>query len=331
MSDVTASSRLSAAYLEGLMDQLKNESHQNSTKGTYYNVWKNFNQFLIKLDRMPKTWEERLSLYCTYLIVIKKRKSTTIRSYISGIKHILKVDGYDWSDDKVLLNTLTRSCKLKNDKLKVRLPIQKGLLDLILFRIQRKYSNQPYLEALYVTAFLLQYYGLLRIGEIAESEHSIKAINLHETKNRDRLLIVLYSSKTHNIYAPPQKIKILGNKTVEITDSTLVGKYTMRKNELGKFCPVEWTTRYIQLRGPIKDDNENLFTFRDRTPIKSHIFRSLLREILNGFNLDSQLYDTHSFRIGRATDLFKAGVNIDDIKHLGRWKSNAVYKYLKEF
>ena len=240
--------------------------------------------------------------------MIKKRKSTTVRTYISAIKFVLTTDGYDWNAEQVLLNTITRSCKIKNDRLKVRLPIQKGLLELILFRLQRKFDTQPYLEALYISAFLLQYYGLLRIGEIAESVHSIKAINVHEAKNQKRILLVLYTSKTHGRDKPPQKIKIFSNRTVEITNSNnLIGKYTMKKLELGKFCPVEWTKRYIDLRDPIQCDEENLFTFRDKKPIKPQIFRNLLRETIKGFNLDESLYDTHSFRIGRATDLFRAG------------------------
>ena len=277
---------------------------------------------------MPKTWEDRLSLYCAYIITIKKLQSSTVKSYISGIKHILRIDGYEWDDDKVLLNTITRSCKLKNDKLKVRLPIQKGLLELILFRIQRKYSTQPYLEAMYISAYLLQYYGLMRVGEIADSQHTIKAVNIHKAEKQKRLLIVLYSSKTHGKESPPQKIKILSNKYVEVTDS-----YTSRRNvclqDLGKFCPIDWTNRYIQLRQPIEHTEENFFLLSDGSPLKGNMLRSLLRDIIDDFGPQSNLYDTHSFRIGRATDLFKLKVDIETIKQLGRWKSNSVYKYLK--
>ena len=331
-SDSTStSSRLSATYLEELLDQLKYEGNRKSTRGTYYNVWKNFNKFLIRLDRMPKYWEDRLSLYCTYLITMKGLQSATVKSYVSGIKYILITDGYDWDNGKMLLNTITKSCKMKNDRLKVRLPIQKGLLELILFKIQRRYNTQPYLEALYISAYLLQYYGLLRIGEIADSAHSIKAINLHEAIPQKRLLIVLYTSKTHGLESAPQKVKILGNKTIEITDSDTTRTFNMHTRDLGKFCPVEWTRRYIRLRPKIYNDTENLYILSDGSPLKACFMRSLLREILNDFNLDGQMYDTHSFRIGRATDLFKSGVSIEDIKQLGRWKSNAVYNYIKNF
>ena len=282
---------------------------------------------------MPKSWEHRLSLYCTYLIEVKRRQSSTIKTYASAIKFILKTDGYEWNDGLVLLNTLTKSCKLKNDKLKVRLPIQKGLLELILFRIQRKYGGtQPYLEAMYISIFLVLYYGLLRVGEVADSIHSIKAINVHEERIHKRLLLLLYTSKTHGRGSPPQKINILGNKTIEITDA-IEGRsrYTIKSKDLGKFCPVEWTRRYIHLRGAISDDSENFYILSDKTPIPPCLLRNLLRETINSLGLEGELYDTHSFRIGRATDLFKAGVDIEDIKQLGRWKSDAVYRYLKHY
>ena len=164
---------------------------------------------------------------------------------------------------------------------------------------------------------------------MADSQHSMLAVNIHESKTYNRLLIVLYSSKTHGAESPPQKIKILGNRTIEITNCTQTQKFSVKKQELGKFCPVEWTRRYIELRGAAISDTEKFFILSDRSALNATFLRNLLREILSGFNLESTLYDTHSFRIGRATDLFKAGVHIDDIKQLGRWKSNAVYNYLR--
>ena len=326
------SSRISTAYLTGLLDQLKNEGNKDSTKLAYYNSWKKFNQFLIRLDNIPQSWEVRTSLYCTYLICVKKLQSSTVKSYTSAIKSVLKTDGYTWDDGKVLLNTLTKSCKLKYDTIKTRLPIQKGLLELILFNIRKKYESQPYLEAMYITAFLLFYHGLLRVGELTESPHAIKAINVHESRNQDKLLLVLYTSKTHGIHNHPQQIKILGKRTLEVkNEEKQTYMHTAKKTAVGKFCPVEWTKKYISIRNIIQDPNEQFLIFRDGSNVQSCHIRTLLRQILNLLDLDSQLYDTHSFRIGKATDLFKAKVDIERIKQMGRWKSNAVYKYLRQF
>ena len=281
---------------------------------------------------MLKSWEERTSLYCAYLICVKNRQSSTVKSYVSAIKDVLSTDGYIWSDNKVLLSTITKSCKLKNDQIKIRLPIQRGLLDLILFAVRRKYENtQPYLEAMYITAYLLSYYGLMRVGEISESIHVAKATDIHESRTAKMLLIVLYSSKTHGRESLPQKIKIWGRKALEITSSkNLTTSYADTVKRVGCFCPYEWTQKFIKMRPLIRNSQtEQIFIFRDGSPLQAYHLRQLLREILDSFNLDSSLYDTHSFRIGRATDLFKSGVNVEEIKHLGRWKSNAVYKYLR--
>ena len=247
-----------------------------------------------------------------------------------AIKAVLKDDGYEWEDDKVLLNALTKSCKLKNDRVKVRLPIQKGLLEIILFDIRRRYGEQPYLESMYISAFLIAYYGLLRVGEITASQHCIKAKDIHESRYKEKLLMYLYSSKTHGKESLPQQIKILGKNQLEVVDNNETHKFIKKYVKPGFFCPYDWTKKYIDMRPPIIDDVEQIFIYRDGTPLQAQHLRRLLRKILKHLKLDPFLYDIHSFRIGRATDLFKAGVSVDNIKQLGRWKSNAVYKYLRD-
>ena len=46
-----------------------------------------------------------------------------------------------------------------------------------------------------------------------------------------------------------------------------------------------------------------------------------------GYN--SKLYTFHSERSRRALDLLKLGLSVETIKRLGRWKSNAVFRYLR--
>ena len=234
----------------------------------------------------------------------------------------------------MILNTLTKSCKSKNDCVKTRLPIQRGLLEMVLFEIRRKYCDQPYLEALYIAAYLLAYYRLMRVGEITNSEHTVKAVDIHKARlgtPKRRLCLILHSSKTHDNSMIPQKIKILGCESLEITDQdNIICSNTIRDVKKQHFCPVEWIQKFTEIRNPIVRDSENLFIFRDGSNLEAKHLRKLLRDTLKSFDLDPSLYDTHSFRIGRATDLFKAGLDLEKIKQLGRWKSNAVYKYLRD-
>ena len=135
-------------------------------------------------------------------------------------------------------NSLTRACKLKNDLVKIRLPIQIGLLELVLFETKRSFSEQPYLKYMYSSAFLIQYYGLFRIGEITQSPHTIKAKDVHKCENKNKLLFVLYTSKTHGLGSKPQKISIIGNNELEVQQETRT-KF-LRDNTYNKslFCPV---------------------------------------------------------------------------------------------
>ena len=64
--------------MEFIMNNLKARRFRKSTERNYYKIWKLFNKFFIRLDRKPKTWQQRAS--------------STIKSYISAIKTILKME-----------------------------------------------------------------------------------------------------------------------------------------------------------------------------------------------------------------------------------------------
>ena len=51
--------------------------------------------------------------------------------------------------------------------------------------------------------------------------------------------------------------------------------------------------------------------------------------MLGRIYVNPKLYDMHSLRIGGATDLFKYGYSVEEIKRMGRWRSNVVYKYIR--
>ena len=85
----------------------------------------------------------------------------------------------------------------------------------------------------------------------------------------------------------------------------------------------------MHMRGLYITDDKEFMVFSDKTPVRDYHLRNLLRELLDRVGLDSSLYDVHSFRGERTCDLAKFGYSIEQIKIMGRWKSNAVYKYLK--
>ena len=236
-SNSSDTTQVSRRQMERILDGLRNNDVQKTTRRTYHNVWTNFNKFIIRLDDIPHKWETRVSLYCAYLIEIKRLQSATVKSYISAIKKVLIEDGYEWSNRSALLNAITRSCKIKYDRIKTRLPIRRNFLELIVTNMRRKFRKQIYLMTLYTSAVLLCYYGMLRVGEVAQSQHSIKAVDVHDAQKRSKLLLVLHSSKTHGPNTRPQEIEIIGKG--EISVKTIEGNtnFFEQKTEWSKILP----------------------------------------------------------------------------------------------
>ena len=318
-------STISSERMWNILDKLKSNKNRRSTNANYLQIWWSFNKFLIRLDRKSEKWEQRVALYCAFL-VDKGNKSTTIRSYVSAIKNVLRVDGYNWNDNLIILDTIIKSCKLINDRVCCRLPIQKGLLELLLFEIERIFQNHLYLECMYKAIFAMSYYGLMRVGELAakvdnagnKSNHAVKACDIHVGQNKEKIMIILRSSKTHGKESLPQKIKISADS------------WTAKRQLMNHFSPFELLRTYMKICGNYDYDVEQFFVFKYNVKVQPEHIRNVLKLRLRRLGLNEDLYNRQSFRIGRATDLIvKANWPVELVKRMGRWKSNAVYKYVK--
>ena len=76
-------------------------------------------------------------------------------------------------------------------------------------------------------------------------------------------------------------------------------------------------------------DEEPFFIFRDGAAVRAHQTHATLKLLIRNLSLDPNLYDVHSLCIGRTSDLAKFGYTVEEIKRMGRWKSNAVYRYIR--
>ena len=94
-------------------------------------------------------------------------------------------------------------------------------------------------------------------------------------------------------------------------------------------CPFKLLHTYTMLRGGYKCENEQFFIYRDRNPVKPDAVRNVLRTAITRIGLNPTCYNCHSWRIGHCSELIQLGYSIKAVKRFGRWKSNAVYKYIK--
>lgn len=285
-----------------------------STRKSYKKTWNRFNWFISRFDVIPPKWEDRIIVWATHL-ADNRRKSATIRSYISAVRYCLGLDGVRVTQTNCELAAIIQAAKHENDQLYIRLPIQKHLMRLILNFIDTHYikgKGQYFqghsLKALYSMA----YHGMMRISELAEGPHTVKAQDIIHARNKGKFTIYLRSSKTHSTADQPQIINIKAEPT-------------WLHN-----CPVKLITQYAYYRGRYARYPEQPFYInRDGSPITAQQFRTNLRYILFTLGLPSELYGSHSFRSGKATDDKLAGKSVTQIKSDGRWTSSTVYKYIR--
>lgn len=161
----------------------------------------------------------------------------------------------------------------------------------------------------------MAYFGLMRVSELTQSDHQMKAQDVRYSKNKGKAVITLRSSKTHTVNDYPQTIEIQAIP------------------QLGENCPLQCIAEYVNLRGATCiEDTEPFFTLSDGRGVSALIYRNCLRKLLDRVGVCAALYDCHSMRSGRARDLQELGFSVTQICEVGRWspKSNTVYLYIRQ-
>jgi hypothetical protein len=152
--------------------------------------------------------------------------------------------------------------------------------------------------------FYLPFFGFLRIGEITETGN---ASDNHVIKfEGNNLNVTIQSSKTDQI----------GNST------TLI----LPKNKCESMCVERQLKAYLKFRRNI---DGQIFRHLNHKEITSFQFLAILRSALKFIGLSSDDNNTHSFRIGAATTAAMLRKNDDEIKYMGRWKSDSLKRYIR--
>lgn len=263
---------------------------------------------------IPPKWEDRIIVWATHL-ANNRKKSATIKSYISAVRYCLSLDGIKVPHSNCELAAIVQAAKQMNDKLFLRLPIQKDLLRLLLNFIRSHYLQQKgqlYLAHALMAMFSMAYHGLMRISEITSGPHILKAQDMIYATNKKKLTLYLRSSKTHTTADQPQIITIKAQPS------------------WGNNFPLRVIQEYANYRGRNSQYPEQpFFIHRNGEAFTQLQFRTNLKYCLFTLGLPSDLYGSHSFRIGKATDDRIRGKSIQTIKKDGRWTTSTVYKYIR--
>ena len=118
---------------------------------------------------------------------------------------------------------------------------------------------------------------------------------------------------------------------VKITSSPLNNLKVMRndKDRNKSFCPFNLVKEYQAVRPLATSDAEQFFVFQDSSPVTPAQVRKVFTKAITVAGLEPHAYTFHCLRSGRASGLLKLGLSVETIKKIGRWRSNAIFTYLR--
>ena len=313
------STRLDIKKLEDLVQFYFQKGLASSTQRTYKNAQDRFLKFCCDGGFTPLPVTE--SVLCAYVSYLANQhlKHTTIKVYLSAIRHLQIAAGLTdpfasvaWPRLDQVIRGIKRVEAEKGTNKKERLPIS----PVILSKLKEAWSQEKdkYDTKMIWAACCLCFFAFLRAGEMtvpSDEEYdpsvhlSVQDIAVDNSQCPSILCIKIKQSKTDPF-----------RKGVDL----FVGKTG------SSLCPVSAMLSYLCVRGMEKGP---LFKFEDGRLLSRQRFVKEVRDGLQKAGIDSAKYSGHSFRIGAATTAAAKGIEDCIIKTLGRWESLAYLQYVK--
>lgn len=284
------------------MTRYLQESLATSTRATYTSAHRSFIHFAIMYhclapdgSLLPAS-EDTLMLFTTFLASSLKPQS--IKVYLFGVRNMHLEHGFpDPLSDALQLRRLLRGIKrLKGVARNPRLPVTPSLLRRFHCLLDLTHYDHTMLWA----AILVAFFGFLRSSELLALQHE------DVIRRPEGYHIIVKVSKTD---------PFRHGTTVKLTPS---GDRIL--------CAVTALDRLLAVSPSRKG---HLFCFENRTPLTQHHLNTLIRELAGRTGVNSQLYSSHSFRIGAASAAAAAGIPDWKIQAIGRWSSDCYQRYIR--
>ena len=250
----------------------------------------------------------QLQLFIAYLHT-QKLTPNSVQSGLSAINYIHKIMGGSDIFDNFWINKITTGYRKSHvQSPDSRQPITVDIL-FDLCHAAEELVNVPHLRYMLQSMFLLSFFALLRVGEITVmslDSYNANLLQLSNIKiNATGQVVINFTKFKHSCPSQPYTL-------------------TIRPNP-GRFSLPITLAKYISLRG---NSPGPLFCYNNK-PILHSFYTKNLQTLLKHIGLDTNVFKSHSFRIGSATNAFINGASNQQLQHMGRWKSNAFEKYIR--
>ena len=234
-----------------------------------------------------------------------KLQISTIGTYMSAISFVHKMQGHQDNTFSFIVHKALKGVeKLKVNTTTSLLPITKHILNSLLDAIPYA-TTDNYSRHMYKALFLLCFHACLRAGEVVHSNKSTHTLQKHQVVKTKSGYKINFHSYKHSSGRTP---------TMQLEASN------------AKYCAVKELRAFLKLRGNVCGA---LFTKHNEKPLSRQEFSRFLRDCLELQGDPSASYNTHSFRIGRATQLSMDNATDAVISSTGRWKSAAFKQYIR--
>lgn len=260
---------------------------------------------------LAKNWpvpQQQIVLFIAYCFEIGLAPKT-ITTYLAGVNYYLKLNDWPTIDNFFLAKKMLEGCHRSRKSKDIRAPISGKVLMAISSVIQVTCYNE-YESKLFRSLFTMAYFGLFRVSELVAASNALVGTALKsENIQIDQNYVVI----TLNKFKTNQRGDVVTLKLPSESNTAI--------------CPVHAADEFDQLRPkhcPI------FFSHANGTPVTRQQFSAVLAQCLRKTVYVSGHYRSHSFRIGRASDLAAQGMPMEQIMKLGRWQSTSCKLYIRK-
>lgn len=248
------------------------------------------------------------ALFVSYLFRLGYKPSS-VSTFVSAVSYVHKIENHPDPTATFLVKEALAGVRRLVPSGDDRSPISVTLLQEMLDALPLLQLG-AYDTAAFRAMFSLAFFALLRVSEIAATNravaHLVTTRGVEWLQGGSSLKLTLYSFK-HSHGA---------------RHSIILSSYP------SSICPLRCLRAYLQLR--IASPSQVLFIGVDNKPFSKDRFTAVIRAVLPFTSVDvKDRITTHSFRIGGATYAAAKGLSDAQLRHLGRWRSNAFLKYIR--
>lgn len=292
--------------------QVLNSSLAPSTIQSYSHHLSEFQSFLLSRGITPNYPQDE-TVIMSFLLKKKQQNIlySTLQGYVSAVAFAHKIRGLRDPTSTFFFRKFMQGLKRISHIAQQLQPISFSMLrelESLVPSLHTDYYTKTLLRAL----MSLMYHACLRISEVTVSptaDHAIKAEDL-VFMGKPPLLLPQFVSITLQSFKHSKE-----SQTIRVSSSP-------QKD----VCPVTLLGEYYALR----PSSRYVFCHPSGAPLTRTFIMGWLRKLVALSSFSSQRINTHSFRIGRTTDLVIAGKVSDTyIQHVGRWSSSAYRKYVR--